>query len=358
MRNAIAAIVFVSLLLAPAAAFSGQVVDVRIKGLDDGVRTDRRTDYNQAVLFAKRQAIERAGVKVRSRSVTRDMVLAEDVIEAESAAVLMPGYEILDLGYDENGVYQVVLVGKIQVAQEDEAPAQAARAADPVPGGLVLHYDFEGRKAADRSGNGLDARVEGNPGFMPGAVGDAVSLDGVDDFLAIPEMGTDFSEALSISVWVKVNQVKPWGRVLDFSNGEWADNIVLGHLWDRADLQFEAILGNPTHLAWFAQKIVAKGALSPGRFRHLAVVGKKDGQLFTVTLYVDGEARETTDALYRPNTYTNIPGSVVRKVNSIGKSPFAGDSLFCGLVDELRVYDRALSPDEVRRLHAQGAERR
>lgn len=346
----------IAFLLLASQVHAADVVDVRIKGFDDGVRKDRQSDYREAVIFAKRQAIERAGVKVHSRSVAKDMTLSEDFIEAESAAVLLPGYEILDLGYDENGIYQVVLVGRIR-AETEGGPARAAPAADPVPRGLVLHYGFEKGQAADLSGRGRPGKAEGKPAFVPGVVGDAILLDGVDDFVVIPEIDDDLSQAFSICCWVKVRQVRSWGRILDLGNGEWSDNIILSHLWDRPDLQFEAMLGNPTPLAWFAQKDVVKGALTSGRFRHLAVTGKKDGQLFRVSMYVDGKARETTDALYRPNAYTNIPNNVVRRKNYIGKSAFASDALFSGLVDELRLYDRALSPEEVQKLYEQGAAR-
>jgi len=93
---------------------NAETIDVRIKGFDDGVKTTQRQDYKEAALFAKREAIERAGVKVESITKVEDFVLLEDYIETQAEAVLMPGYEIIDIGYNERGAYVVVLIGKVK----------------------------------------------------------------------------------------------------------------------------------------------------------------------------------------------------------------------------------------------------
>lgn len=93
-----------------------ETIEVRIKGIDDGVKSTKQQDYKEAVLFAKREAIERAGVEMVSVSKVTNMQLYEDYVEAKAQAILLGGYEVLDLGYSEEGIYQVVLVGKIKMA--------------------------------------------------------------------------------------------------------------------------------------------------------------------------------------------------------------------------------------------------
>jgi Protein of unknown function, DUF400./Protein of unknown function (DUF1566). len=95
-----------------------ETIDVHIKGVDDGARTTKQRDYKEAVLFAKREAIERAGVKIKSMTTVRDMVLNSDYIESKAEAVLLPGYNILDMGYSADGTYQVVLIGKVKTVSE------------------------------------------------------------------------------------------------------------------------------------------------------------------------------------------------------------------------------------------------
>jgi len=95
-----------------------KLIDVQIKGVDDGARTTTQRDYKEAVLFAKREAIERAGVKIKSMTTIKDMVLYSDYIESKAEAVLLPGYNILDMGYSAGGTYQVVLLGKVKTVSE------------------------------------------------------------------------------------------------------------------------------------------------------------------------------------------------------------------------------------------------
>jgi|GEM_PF-1436550 hypothetical protein len=105
--------VVITLLLCTSALC--ETLDVTIKGFDDGKKTNRQQDYKEAVLDAKRQAIEQAGVTVESKSTVKNSVLQEDFIESKAKAVLLPGFQIMDIGYMQDGTYQVVLTGKVQV---------------------------------------------------------------------------------------------------------------------------------------------------------------------------------------------------------------------------------------------------
>ena len=91
-------------------------IDVKIKGIDDGVKTSRQQDYKEPVLFAKREAIEGAGVKIKALTTVKMLIINSDYIESNAEAVLLPGYDILDMGYSADGTYQVVLIGKVQLA--------------------------------------------------------------------------------------------------------------------------------------------------------------------------------------------------------------------------------------------------
>jgi len=111
--------IFTTLLLCTSTL--AETLDVTIKGFDDGKKTSRQQDYKEAVLDAKRQAIEQAGVTVESKSKVRNAVLQEDFIESHAKAVLLPGFQIMDIGYMQDGTYQVVLTGKVQVQPKPSA---------------------------------------------------------------------------------------------------------------------------------------------------------------------------------------------------------------------------------------------
>ena len=80
------------------------------------------------MLFAKREAIERAGVSVKSLTTMEDYLVKSDYIESQAEAVLEPGYDVLDIGYQPDGSYLVVLTGKVSLmtggnAAEKQPPA-------------------------------------------------------------------------------------------------------------------------------------------------------------------------------------------------------------------------------------------
>jgi len=94
------------------------IIEITIQGMDDGIQASRQQDYKEAVLFAKREAIERSGVEIKSKSTVKNLLLEEDYIQTQSEAVLQPGYQIIDVGYDKDGIYRVVLIGKIKVKKK------------------------------------------------------------------------------------------------------------------------------------------------------------------------------------------------------------------------------------------------
>ncbi len=87
--------------------------------------------------------------------------------------------------------------------------------------------------------------------------------------------------------------------------------------------------------------VTASGAIAPG-WHPMAVV--IDGTTMTLQLYIDGmlvAGGPTT-------TLAKDLGSTTQ--NWLGKSQFAGDAYFQGDLDEFRIYDRALTPGEIRYL--------
>ncbi|MCI5196387.1 MAG: hypothetical protein D3919_09180 [Candidatus Electrothrix sp. AW5] len=101
-----------------------QTYPVSIDGFDNGVRTNRQTDYAEAVLDAKKQAIERAGVRMdigrktgrtyrhRNGQDSLDKYSINN-IESYASGVLVPGCRIEDHGYGRDGSYKVTLRGEV-----------------------------------------------------------------------------------------------------------------------------------------------------------------------------------------------------------------------------------------------------
>ena len=104
---------FIALFLLTPQISIAQIIDVHIEGVDDGIKTSKQQDYKEAVLFAKREAIERAGVKIKSSTTVKDLIVTSDYIESQAEAILLPGYNVVDVGYQTDGTYLVVLIGKV-----------------------------------------------------------------------------------------------------------------------------------------------------------------------------------------------------------------------------------------------------
>ncbi len=66
------------------------------------------------MIDARIKAIERAGVKIESSTLVNNFELLFDFVESKSKGVLLPGFEFVEFGYDENGVYKVLLIGNVQ----------------------------------------------------------------------------------------------------------------------------------------------------------------------------------------------------------------------------------------------------
>jgi hypothetical protein len=95
-----------------------KIIQVKIIGYSSGNKTNLKRDCSEAIINAKLKAIERAGVKIEAISVLEDFQLKSDFVEAKSKGIIEPGYEIIEVGYDENGVYKVLLIGEVRTFLE------------------------------------------------------------------------------------------------------------------------------------------------------------------------------------------------------------------------------------------------
>ena len=118
MRKMILIVSIASVLISTALSSTSWAIDVMVKGVDDGVRTNKQQDYREAVMNAKLQAIERAGVEISSVTRVVNFQIKYDMVESKSEAVLEPGFQIIDIGYSEDGSYLVVLSARVRTVKD------------------------------------------------------------------------------------------------------------------------------------------------------------------------------------------------------------------------------------------------
>jgi len=100
--------------------FAQEVIDITVKGISNSKNDGAQIDRQEAIMDAKRQACEKSGVKLQSSTNVENFQVTFDYIESKAAAVLLPGFNVVDVGYMADGTYQVVLSGKVKVIKEED----------------------------------------------------------------------------------------------------------------------------------------------------------------------------------------------------------------------------------------------
>jgi len=189
--------------------------------------------------------------------------------------------------------------------------------------------EISGTVAADSSVNDNDGIVYGDPNWgTAGQIGTAMDFNGVNDYVDCGnDVSLDINDAITLAVWVKTN---------DCGNSEYNPYIAKG---DNAyTLQHRNI--NDLEIAiydagaWHFANTLVDSSFN-GVWHHLA--GTYNGS--QIKFYVDGELNATTD-------YVGSIASETANVN-LGRSSDFTDRLYEGLLDDVRIYSRALSQDEV-----------
>ena len=164
---------------------------------------------------------------------------------------------------------------------------------------------------------------------------ESMTFDGTDDRVALPAGFANFTNGLTIAVWARPTSNGTFARFIDFGNGDASDNIIFGRQGTSNSFYFEVYDGATT------TAVVATNALTNNEWHHYAVTEASDG---SVILYKDGSQVQTGS--------TNVPNNLTRNNNYIGGSNWGADAYYQGSMDDIRVYNRVLSPTEIEALGA------
>ncbi len=214
----------------------------------------------------------------------------------------------------------------------------------PTPGGtgLVVWYKFDetsGTTAYDSSGNGRNATLVNGPTWVAGRSGNAVNLDGSNDYVSLPAGMVSGLSDFTIATWVRLDTTGSWRRVFDFGTGTTV-NMFLTPQSSAGTVRFAITTGG----ASAEQRINGTAALPTGSWVHVAVT--KAGNVGT--LYVNGTAVGTNSNM------TLSPSSLGNTTqNWLGRSQYSADAYLDGQLDDFRIYNRALSAAEISSLYQQ-----
>ena len=203
--------------------------------------------------------------------------------------------------------------------------AAPAWSAAPAPG-LVAAYAFDelsGATAVDASGNGRAGAVVGAT-WVGGRYGGGLSFDGTNDYVGLPGLGTFYNTAFTLEAWVRKSGPKNDVGIFGTWNGN-GPMLWIDHIAGRYQLTLGGSLS--TYLDSGVNPIV-------GQWQHLAATF--DGT--TARYFVDG-----AEVASRPAS-GSVGSSNTWRIGAYGPGP---GGFFDGVIDELRVYDRALGAAEI-----------
>ena len=201
----------------------------------------------------------------------------------------------------------------------------------PAPTGLVAAYGFDegvGVTITDVSGNGNAGTIAGATWTPSGKFGTALEFNGVDSLVSIPASASlNVSAAMTLEAWIyPIANQSGWRTVIQ--------REVNAYMLNASTSEGPLVPGGGGTFGGVYETAAAPPPVPVGAWTHLAVT--YNGAM--VTMYVNG-------ALVESNA---ISGSIETNTNPLwigGNVPFG--EFFQGRIDEIRVYNRALSQAEI-----------
>lgn len=227
-----------------------------------------------------------------------------------------------------------LLIGTLSAAAPPQQPA--ASDADSHLAACWNFEETEGTSAADSSANGRNGTLCGGLSFathsVPGVVGRALRLEGGENRVeVVGYKGVGGTAPRTIALWIKAErgagQIVSWGTA-DFGR-MWILGFIRGHLGVTPHGGYYYMAARVDDGQWHHVAVVLRQAEEPNLHDH-------------VTLYLDGKIAEI-DKIGLLDLWPIDTGA--EQDVTIGRG-------FHGAIDQLRIYDRALSMEEIQTLYS------
>ena len=210
---------------------------------------------------------------------------------------------------------------------------------------LIAHYKLDGN-AQDASGNGNHGAIYNNPTLVADRFGNpnsAYKMDGIDDIIRISNLNNGVMPAtdeISASIWIK-----PIGMKTShiFSQGTGCisatkDYLTMGLTYNSGFSDFYGTLYYTNPWAIFDDVHVFDGGW------HHVVYTYDHG---SSKLYVDGNLASSQTVTHPPNNNFVYASSTDWTIGGIHSNNCGYNAHYDGYIDDVRLYTRALSGQEV-----------
>ncbi|WP_337031937.1 LamG-like jellyroll fold domain-containing protein [Paenibacillus illinoisensis] len=233
------------------------------------------------------------------------------------------------------GDAKVKLTATIQKGKATATKTFSVIVPEQAAGPLLGEYTFDNKKLAkiaqDFSKNGYHGQAYNVVSSAISNKNQAASFNGKDSYIQLPGLLTDTTD-FTFSAWVNWDGGGAWQRIFDFGNG------LTRHMF-LTPSQHNGALQFTIHDQGRDQSLIATEALPTNQWVHVAVTLQGDKG----TLYVNGNSVASSSEI------TFNPKDLQASEAYLGKSRYAADPFYQGKMDQVRVYDKALSAKEIQR---------
>jgi hypothetical protein len=205
---------------------------------------------------------------------------------------------------------------------------------NPGAANLAAQYRFDG-DVQDSSGKGNNGTINGDPTWVAaGKVGSALRFDGDGDYVDCGAGATlNITNGVTIAAWIKLSVTGLDQKIVGNQDNSTGGYKMTVYTNDRVEFEIRTSAGAGT-----LNRTVAGGtALATGVWYHVVGVYSEGGYLRT---YVNG-------VLDRELITTAVLGTSTGTLK-IGCEPYTTTAnFFNGIIDDLRIYNKALSAGEI-----------
>lgn len=216
---------------------------------------------------------------------------------------------------------------------------------------LAAFWEFGANSttAYDSSGYGNDGTVNGALWTAAGKYGGAFVFDGATTYVSAPTKSNPFADKQgTFAAWLNYSQSSLNNNTHGIINRVWGGgpNNRIYISYSSSQLKFE-----PT--AWNVKSYgCANATLAPNAWHHVAVTSHESGGNLSTSFYVDGEKRcSWSDPVTANLSFSS--GSATRTIGNVQFGP-PWYYFFNGTIDDVRIYNRVLSEEEISMMYKQG----
>ncbi len=318
--------------------YESDSVEVYIDATDSKAAQYGQTDYQYGFNWDKTSPLMQEAKHGRTNGVQYALVTTDTGYRVEAkfpwstlGAKPSPGAKIgLDVQVNDNDAEGKRHAKIAWHATEDNAWETPQAFGNAEFAGLVGWWKFDesqGKTAKDSSGNNHGGTLVGKAKWAKGRIGGAVALDGAGSFVQIADKAAfDMADQITIATWVNIHSVPAeWMAIVTKGDSAWRLSTLM------RERQVHFTVNNSSTVVFNSSTTI-----NAGEWHHLAAV--YNGSV--MQLYVDGRLDAT-------QPWTGGIGKNDADV-LIGENVEQPNRCFDGLIDDVRIYNYALSESQIK----------